>query len=191
MTNSNILLIISGLIIHYLSEKESSDHKHSIKINNYHYHRSWLLASFTGITSGLQNITFIILGFHSTTLFQSSNSFWVWPPFLLTAALPMLLGFWYRSKNNLNSVKNIEQRNWFLGIRNISLVILMGLFFTGSLALYSSGMSQMSHQQQIVGWPAFMVSISLISQAWGWLYKESPHAIKRSKLYELGSIGYS
>jgi L-rhamnose-H+ transport protein len=49
----------------------------------------------------------------------------------------------------------------------------MGLFFTGSLALYSGGMNKLTHQQQIIGWPAFMVSIILVSQIWGWLYSEA------------------
>lgn len=181
-----VLLIISGLIINYFSGKKTNAQKYPVEIDN--YPRGWLLASFTGITSGLQNITFVILAFHSTTQFQTGDSFWVWPPFLLAAALPMLFGFGYRIKKNRTVIENIDHKSWSLVLKNISLIALMGLFFTGSLALYSRGMSQMNHQQQIAGWPAFMVSIILISQAWGWFYKESANITTRGKLYKLVNI---
>ncbi len=184
-----VLLIISALLIHYLSGKKSNNQKNSIAIKHSHYHKGWLLASFTGITSGLQNITFVILAFYSTTQFQSKDSFWVWPPFLLSASLPMLIGFWYRiRKAQSKNIEIINFANKSLAIKNILLIIVMGLFFTGSLAIYSMSMSELSYQQQIIGWPVFMISIILVTQAWGWLYGESSYSTMRSKLYEFSSI---
>ncbi|HXU27165.1 MAG TPA: hypothetical protein VN698_08025, partial [Bacteroidia bacterium] len=133
-----------------------------------------------------QNITFIIIAFHTKTDFQINNSFWIWPPFLLAAAIPMLFGFGYRIKNKTKII--LEDFKKFLDLKDIFLVTLMGLFFTGSLALYSNGMNKLTHEQQIIGWPIFMVSIIFTSQLWGQIFKESAGATKKYKLYKIFSI---
>jgi L-rhamnose-H+ transport protein len=176
-----VLLILIGLIINYLSGRKSL--RSSYGYQNKYYHLGWILALVTGITSGLQNISFIILAFQNTLNLQSSNSFWVWPPFLLAAALPMLVGFGYQLYK-----KNKSIFFDFHYVRNILLVSIMGFFFTGSLAFYSKGMSQMNRQQQIIGWPTFMVSIILVSQIWGWFYHESMNDRKTSRYYQISSV---
>jgi L-rhamnose-H+ transport protein len=181
-----ILLIITSLIIYYYASKN-----HSFKNINYgiksHHRLGWVLACLTGFTSGLQNIAFVVIAFHAKTQFQINNSFWVWPPFLLAAAIPMLFGFRYKiSKNKVNGFNYINRS---LSIKNLFLITLMGLLFTGSLALYSNGMSNLNHQQQVIGWPAFMVSIILASQIWGWLYGESASVTKSNKFYMVCSLG--
>jgi L-rhamnose-H+ transport protein len=180
-----VLLIICSLIISYFSGKNHNQNCLSYQ-HNAKYHAGWLLASLTGVASGLQNITFVIVAFHSKTQFQTSDAFWVWPPFLLAAAIPMLLGFLYKAKKKEETNASIATNA--LNTKNIILLILMGLFFTGSLALYSDGMSQLTHQQQIIGWPAFMVSIILASQLWGWLYREANGTTIRGKVYMLCSV---
>jgi len=161
----SVLCIVTGQLINYFSGKRN---QMLMQPTLMRYQLGWALAIFTGLTSGLQNITFIIIAFHSTTSIDT-NTFWVWPPFLLAAAIPMCLGFLYRikKKNQLffNTIK-------FFTLKNSLLLAVMGFFFTGSLALYSTGMCQFTHKQQIIGWPAFMVSIIIGSQLWGWIFRE-------------------
>lgn len=179
-----VFLILCSLVIYYYAGKSQQLNQSQPST---HYHRGWLLASLTGLTSGLQNITFVIVAFHSTTLFHTSDSFWFWPPFLLAAAIPMALGFLYKIKRNQVPQTNYAGKTSLL--KNIFLIVVMGLFFTGSLALYSRGMSQLTHQQQIVGWPAFMVSIIFVSQLWGWLHRESSDSTVKSRLNMFCSVG--
>lgn len=174
-----VFLIVCSLIVYYFAgkvRKYGVDQK-NIDDQQGRYHAGWLLATLAGLASGFQNITFIIVASHHTQ-FQTSNSFWVWPPFLLAASLPMFLGFRYRM--NKTKADNI---NGVVILKNITLITLMGLFFTGSLALYSGGMSQLSHQQQIIGWPAFMVSIIFASQVWGWLQRKPGSTTVKSNFY--------
>lgn len=179
-----VILIISSLIIYYFSGKNPKDHADFATKQNAHYHAGWLFASLAGLASGFQNIVFVIVAFHSKTQFQTDNSFWVWPPFLFAAAIPMLFGFFYRMQTN----QKIQIGNKFLNFKSTSLVGLMGLLFTGSLALYSGGMSRLTSQQQIVGWPTLMVSIILVSQLWGLVYRESNIPGMRNKLFKFCSL---
>jgi L-rhamnose-H+ transport protein len=181
-----ILLILSSLILYYHAAKLKDIHK----INDNHkflYAKGWTLASLTGITSGLQNITFFLLVFHTKTQFQTNDSFWVWPPFLLAAAIPMFFGFRHKLARTVVN-KPPYNNSSFLNFRNLILIILMGLFFTGSLAIYSKGMTQLTHLQQIIGWPAFIVSIIFASQVWGLLYKENVSNLFKNKLYKFFSL---
>jgi len=180
----SVFLIVAALIIHYYAGRNS--HKNAVTTSTNHYHMGWSLAAFAGVASGLQNIAFIILAFHSNSQIQSSNSYWVWPLFLSVAAIPMLIGFWLKAKN-----KNEAGPSYFsvfVSIKNIFLLILMGLFFTGSLALYSKGMNQLSHHQQVLGWPTLMVCIILTSQAWGLFFGEMKNHSKKDKACNLLSI---
>ncbi len=153
-----VILIICSLIFYYFSQRNAEQAKG-------HYQAGWLLASFAGIASGLQNVTFMVVGIYENTQLQSVNSFWVWPPFLLSAAIPMGLLFFYQMKRKQESVL---LRN----LKYLVLIFLMGLCFTGSLVLYSSGMSQLPSDQKMLGWPTLMVLIILTSQIWGWKWGE-------------------
>lgn len=179
-----VLLIISSLILYYFSGKEDNHQSHSTLLQNVHYRKGWLLASLTGITSGLQNIAFIMIVSHNSEALQGSGSFWVWPPFLLSAAIPMAIGFLYTLKKYPVTPK-LSCSSWFfsLNAKSLALIGLMGVLFTGSLALYSIGMDKLSATQQVIGWPTFMIAIILISQVWGWLYKEPI----KNKFYQLFS----
>lgn len=159
LVTTAVLLILASLLINYFSDKQP---KH---LNGAHYTLGWILALITGITSGLQNITFLSVAFYNTRLMtQHSNNFWVWPPFLLAAAVVMLISFRY--KLSRISIKTSKA----LTLKNIVFVTLMGLFFTGSLALYSKGASNLSQQNHIIAWPAFMISIILVCRFWGRIY---------------------
>lgn len=165
MVSSAILLILLGLIINYHTQKHSSV---SPVTSHQRYRLGWLLAIIVGIISGLQNITFIVLAVNHSSLGIQANPFWIWPPFLTAAALPMLIGFWYRSKHakaNFNSAST-------LNFSSLLLIVVMGLFFVGSLVLYSEGMYILPQALHVIGWPLFMVLIIFTSQTWGWIYRE-------------------
>ena len=177
-----VFLILLSLIIYYYAGKNSQERQYLKYQKSSHYRTGWLLASLAGVASGLQNITFVTVAFYTKTQFQISNSFWVWPPFLFAAAIAMFFGFLYRIK------RNPANKLQFLGIKSTLLIAIMGLFFTGSLALYSGGMNKLTHQQQIIGWPAFMITIILTSQIWGWLYSKVSGVALRNKLFMICSV---
>ncbi|HEV2613204.1 MAG TPA: hypothetical protein VGV92_00675 [Gammaproteobacteria bacterium] len=170
-----VLCIVLSLVFYYFSEKIKT-----------HYHTGWLLALFAGIASGFQNITFVYVGFYANAQFHSMNSFWVWPPFLLAAAVPMVILFFTQMKRNHENLS-------LPTFNSLILVGLMGLSFTGSLALYSSGMSQLLPEQKMIGWPILNVLIILTSQVWGGFFGElqNTHKIYRiiSLLLLIISIG--
>ncbi len=173
-----IFLIIGSLLLHYkISEKKLVATQH---------HWGWIFAFFTGLTSGLQNSIFVVVAFNGPTRF-GFNSFWMWPPFLFFAAIPMIIGFYYRAKHKVvnqtidNSLPEL--------IRKGLLIILMGCLFSGSLALYSTGMNLLSHQQQVVGWPMFMLAIIFTSQAWGlWHDQASMRVVKYRYTYVISFV---
>ncbi len=181
-----ILLVLLSLIIYYHAGK-TNNQKQLEDQSESCYQKGWFLACLAGIASGLQNITFLTTAFYSPIKVQINNAFWIWPPFLLAAMLPMVTGLLYRLKKPSPTAKAQEMVR-FLSIRNFSLIVLMGLFFTGSLVLYSLGMSQLNKQQQVVGWPVFIISIILTSQIWGWVYQETSVATHQGKVLSILSM---
>ena len=177
----SVFLIVSGLLIKYMSEKyRINSSKRSYNLTSW-----WLLALFTGLTSGLQNVTFVTIGFSSSIFFKDNDSFWVWPLFLSIGAIPMFFGFLYLSSDSKASSEIIDHKTNYL--RNIISILLMGILFTGSLFLYSHGMDSLTGKLQIVGWPTFMVGIIITTQIWGYLYRE--HNKKQiSVAYEIASL---
>ena len=181
-----VALIVVSLVFYYFSTKKTEKNN---KINNKDkegnapnfYQTGWILASLAGVASGFQNITFVFVGFYAKTQFPMANllnSFWVWPPFLFAAALPMMIGFGSQLKIKEKTIK----------IKNSLLIILMGLCFTGSLVLYSNGMSRLPGNQKMLGWPILMILIILTSQAWGWIYGEFKNNVLRNKVYRIISL---
>lgn len=176
-----VLLTIASLLISYFSGKQRATvtHAHTVQ-----YKLGWLFCIFTGLTSGLQNICFVVLmTYYHSHVGASKNLFWIWPPFLTAAMFTMALGFWYRIKKEHTPTLEAPK-----GIKDLSSIILMGLFFTGSLALYSLGMGLLSHRTQIIGWPAFMIAIILTSQIWGWVLLRKQTHTTQINLLRLISI---
>lgn len=160
-----ILLIILSLLIYYFANKQTN---YISKEKNYQH--GWCMAALAGVASGIQNITFIIVMSFDPIPFNNQNAFWVWPPFLLAASIPMILGFYIKVKHE-NSQSFFDD-NKIAQIKNILLISIMGVCFNGSLLLYSIAMSQLPTRAQIIGWPCFMIAIILGSQVWGFIYKE-------------------
>jgi L-rhamnose-H+ transport protein len=173
-----IIMILVALAVHYSSGKMGHNNK-STDIK--HYSTGWLLVLFTGLTSGLQNFVFVYVGFHAESTHMFTNAYWVWPPFLTAAAIPMFIGFFWRVNKRREVVGELFAKSG----KSLALVCFMGLLFTGSLLLYSIGMSHLTSSQHIIGWPAFMVSIILISQLWGFIFKESQLQLKIAKLLSI------
>ncbi len=135
----------------------------------------WILAILAGIASGLQNVLFTTIFFARIPSMESLNPFWIWPPFLLGAAVPMAIRFYNQARRNNLLTHSI---NHYLVPKNIALITLMGICFTGSLVLYSTTMAHLNSQVQLFAWPAFMIAIILGAQFWGCLeikQKSLPH----------------
>lgn len=157
-----IILIIIALINYYYlgaTKKEISHNYYQIS-----YRAGWLLALFAGFASGMQNITFIT-ALHYATNLEKVNPYWVWPLFLSIASIPMMISFFCSIKMSALSWINIS-------LKNMLVIIFMGLFFTGSLWLYSISLINVSYLSKVIAWPIFMTAIILTSQIWGVLYKE-------------------
>ncbi|PIQ43219.1 MAG: hypothetical protein COV52_01760 [Gammaproteobacteria bacterium CG11_big_fil_rev_8_21_14_0_20_46_22] len=180
-----VALIIISLFIYYKAGKNNQGRLSQRKlISASHYKLGWLLAVFAGFSSGLQNISFVIVAYHSSAMPYSENSYWYWPAFLTFAAIPMLIGFLYRAKQQ----GYLGQYRQIYSTSNFAFITLMGVFFSGSLVLYSLGMSRFSNAQQVTGWPTLMSSIILASQAWGWFFGEAKLATLKHKRYMVVSI---
>jgi len=182
----SVLLIATALAMQYLASRNNSSKSASTTTAHKSYGIGWLLALLTGFANGLQNIAFVVTAFHGNAQVQTSNSYWVWPIFLSAAACPMLIVFWYKAK--MDKIPISMDHTPFFDKKNLFLLILMSFLFTGSLALYSTGMSLLSSAQQIIGWPIFMVCIILISQAWGLFFGEMKKQAIKNKMYSFSSI---
>lgn len=172
-----VFLILFGLVLYYFSSKKNKEETTEIVVKKYRL--GWLLAVVTGVTSGCQNIVFVLASMHQKHLFQTLGVFWVWPVFFTFSAIPMIIGFSYKSHK-----KNIQEgmkRN-FIRLNQFLKIVLMGFFFTGSLILYSKGVERLNAQQLIIAWPVFMVTIILTTQFWGNIFKETV-GLKGSALY--------
>lgn len=178
-----LLLILTSLIINYYAGIKQTQTKVTQPIS-LPYKVGWLLATIAGLASGLQNIAFVIVAYQ--TKLQANDTFWVWPPFLTAAGLFMLGGFGYKLIKT--PVSKIYPTPFKTLISNSVLIILMGLFFTGSLVLYSSGMNHLTYREQVIGWPSLMIAIILTTQIWGWIYGETKGLNKQSLFYKLASI---
>jgi L-rhamnose-H+ transport protein len=165
----SVCLIVIGLFYYYLSVKEKSQLQ-----STFLFKRGCLFAMLAGISSGLQNITFVIVSFHSSSNFLTDNSYWFWPPFLTVAAIVMMFGFRYQL--NKKSCKITIPT-----CRELSIIVTMGLLFSGSIAFYSLVMNHTSHLGKEISWPLFMVSIILTSQLWGIIFSEIDFSDKAIK----------
>lgn len=180
-----VLMIILGLAMYFFSSRHhvKASLTQSEKIT---YYFAWLLAIFAGMASGLQNIAFIVSISHEQTSFNNVNAFWVWPPFLLAAALPMIIGFGCKIRRENKNLNFFRQT---IKIKELLLIMTMDLLFTGSLALYSLGVDGLLHSQLIVAWPMFMVTIVLTTQGWGAVFDKHHHN-KKSRIHKWISVTF-
>ncbi len=181
----SVLLVITSLFLYYMGSKPTKDIlPFSCSKQTSFSFLGWILAAIAGGCSGLQNVAFTTIFFSTTALVKSSNPFWIWPLFLLGAALPMAIVFYYRSHKNYIHKIDLDIYTF---IKNIFLITLMGVCFTGSLAIYSTTMKSLNDYLQLFAWPAFMISIILAAQFWGTI-EAKRMAIPRNQIYIMSSI---
>ena len=92
----------------------------------------------------------------------------IWPP-LLTATLVPYLTYCFHlwRKNQSWSLFAVAGTGvyWFFGA-------LMGLLWTGSLAMYGAASTRLAAMGPILGWPLFMSVIIITSNVWGFMTGE-------------------
>lgn len=177
-------LIILGLIVSYLAGKKRTAAKQvaagtvenassESADSHRHYKLGVLLACIAGVFSALQNFSFAAT--HNLQLLALQNglehmaaSIIIWPIFLTFTFIPYIiymLSLHFKHK----SIHLYYHRRSYL---NIQFAFLMGLFWFGSLILYSKASLLIGKLGPIVGWPLFMVCIILTSNFWSWRERE-------------------
>ncbi len=185
MVSFSIILILLALYINYVSSKASNIETKSHEKKRYHL--GWLFALLTGLTSGIQNIAFVIVAFNPNHHLVNLNPFWVWPLFLISASIPMMIGF----SISIKMKNNYHTKKLSYDTKNLLLITMMGILFTGSLYFYSTGMQSLNAISRVIGWPSFMVAIILSSQVWGIIHKDKTIIKNRKNIfYKIISIGF-
>ncbi len=179
MTITGTILILFGLILSYKAGKKSDiskkvspanlSEKHYYHHHQAHYPLGIILAIMAGIFFGLQNFTFAATHEIQLTALQIglsdlAASVIIWPIFLTFTFIPYVAYMIYLHLKH-KSIHLYFHRRSFL---NIQLAILMGLFWYGSLILYSKAALLIGTLGPIVAWPLFMVCIILTSNIWTW-----------------------
>lgn len=177
-----VFLVIMGLALYYFAEPAKlTEEEKSVGFAHY---KGWILSSIAGIASGLQNVVFVYVAFHTPAKQIMQNSFWVWPLFLFAAGIPMSIQFWRALK------KNPQENILFSSklIKDSMLIAVMGLCFSGSLVVYSYAMSLLSDKGQVIGWPLLMISIILSTQFLGKLFDGDHANSLRGKYFRITSV---
>lgn len=186
IVTASVIFVLLGLFLNYFLGKHES-----YGSDKQDYVAGWLLAFFAGLAGGFQNIAFVITAFQMKHTSSGLNSFWVWPLFLLAASIPMIVGFYVQSQSRSGRL-SVSGNSVSARFKNIFLITLMGICFTGSLWFYSLGMQSFSNSNKVIGWPIFMTLIILTSQAWGVFFREIHFSNIRSKsfIFKLTSIAF-
>ncbi|MBY0377070.1 MAG: hypothetical protein K2Q33_00725, partial [Gammaproteobacteria bacterium] len=87
----SVLLVIMSLSLYYIGSKSVKDSSPLLESKQANASfLGWIFAVIAGSCSGLQNVVFTTVLFSTIDLVKLSNPFWIWPPFLLGAAVPMV-----------------------------------------------------------------------------------------------------
>lgn len=168
------ILIVVGLIICYVAgHAREREQGHAVKTDFRPYIVGVVAACVAGLFSAGQNVMFSLTEPVKNLALQHGYSKLAaslidWPYFLLFAFIPYVIYMICLGvKNKSMSLYVTKPKpHYYL------FVILMGLFWYGSLALYSESAEIIGRFGPIVGWPLFMVFIILTSNFWGWFKKE-------------------
>lgn len=168
------IIIVVGLIFCYRAGyQREQDQGCAVKVNFRPYFIGVMAGCVAGLFSALQNIMFALTEPIKDLALQHgysqlAASLTPWPFFLLFAFIPYAIYMITQGvKNNSFSLYVTQPMPHYYFY-----VILMGLFWYGSLALYSQSAQMIGEFGPVVGWPLFMVFIILTSNFWGWLKKE-------------------
>ena len=168
------LLIVVGLVVCYKAgHRREREQGHEVKVDFRPYLIGVIAACIAGLFSGAQNIMFALIEPIKDLALQQGYSQLAaslvgWPLFLLFAFVPYAAYMLYLGVKNksLSLYVTKPKPRYYL------YVIVMGIFWYGSLALYSQSAQMIGQLGAIVGWPLFMVLIILTSNFWGWFKKE-------------------
>ena len=137
------------------------------------FHTGLLLCVLAGILSPLANLA---LAFGSPLLRQAAQAGVspsnlanvIWPPLLTATLVPYLsycVHLWRRNKSWGLFTLTGTGVYWFFGA-------VMGLLWTGSLAVYGAASTRLAGMGPILGWPLFMSVIIITSNVWGFATAE-------------------
>ena len=132
-----------------------------------------LLCVLAGMLSPLVNLA---LAFGSPLLRQAAQAGVspsnlanvIWPPLLTATLIPYLsycVHLWRRNKTWRLFTLPGTRVYWFFGA-------IMGLLWTGSLAVYGAASTRLAAMGPILGWPLFMSVIIISSNVWGFATAE-------------------
>jgi L-rhamnose-H+ transport protein len=110
----------------------------------------------------------------------------IWPPLLTSTMVPYLAYCSYLwRKNRSFPLFGLPGTGvyWLLGA-------VMGLLWTGSLALYGAASTRMAAMGPVLGWPLFMSVIIISSNAWGFATGEWRGAKAKTITLMLVGIGF-
>jgi L-rhamnose-H+ transport protein len=149
-----------------------------------------LLCILSGVLSPLINIALV---FGSPIMSRAaqlgvspaSQANAIWPPLLTATMVPYLaycFYLWRRNRSLRLFVLPGTGLYWLLGA-------VMGLLWTGSLALYGAASTRMAAMGPVLGWPLFMSVIIISSNAWGFATGEWRGARRRTVAVMLAGIG--
>ena len=141
------------------------------------------LVVVSGLASAVQNITFALTQpLQADALKQGLAplvaSTAVWPGFALAAFIP------YAAYMIFLLVKNQSFGQYFANNTRSywSLALLMGVFWYGSLILYSQASLSIGELGPVIGWPMFMGLIILTSNFWGFWHGEWANCRNKTKV---------
>jgi L-rhamnose-H+ transport protein len=168
------VLIIAGLIFCFVAGRHRNRKQHKTSpFKKENYLPGVMLAATAGIFSAGQNFTFAstasmqTLALHlGVSSLAAANV--IWPMFLLFASIPYIAYMLYLHKKE----QSFQVYQWRTSVRYIPIAFVMGLFWYGSLILYSLGSHYIGKLGPVIGWPLFMVTIILTSNFWGWRHGE-------------------
>jgi L-rhamnose-H+ transport protein len=167
-------LIVIGLVLcYYAGHRRAEDQGHAIRMDFKPYVAGVVAGCIAGLFSAGQNIMFALTQPIKDLALQQgysqlAASLVPWPFFLLFSFIPYAIYMIYRGVKNksLSLYVSEPKPHYYLYI------LIMGLFWYGSLALYSQSAQMIGNFGPVVGWPLFMVLIILTSNFWGWFKKE-------------------
>jgi L-rhamnose-H+ transport protein len=191
-----IFCIIIGLLVSYRAgqqrnKQKKTDHS-SQTLKKTAYSVGVLLAILAGVFSAGQNYVFALTS-HMQQMALASGadslvaSIIIWPPFLTCSFIPYALYMLHLHRKN-NSFKAYREPQL---LRNAIFGIVMGLFWFGSLTIYSKVSLMIGNLGPVVAWPLFMALIILTSNFWGWRHKEwadCSASVKRNALLAVGIL---
>jgi len=183
LTILGTILAILGLIFSTMAggmrrknKQTMGKHQHSK-----HYNLGVFLAIIAGLFSAGENFTFALcvpmqklasqMGVHAL---GAANI--MWPGFLFFTFIPYAIYMIYlhNKKRALRLYKSTKTPLYFL------LTIIMGAFWFSSLIFYSQSTQLIGSLGPVLAWPLFMAFIILMSNFWGWIYKEWKYCGKKA-----------